>query len=106
MPSSTTCSATYRTGLVCSSSKTRFSECRHHRPGPATDEDVRNIVGEHLDRLEHPVASALAEQDDHGSRTALSAVQRGLLDHQRPLREIAGDSSWAAPDATPDTTTH
>jgi DNA-binding ferritin-like protein len=54
--------------------------------GPATDEDVRNVVGEHLDRLGHHVASALAEQDDDGSRTALSAVQRGLLDHQRSLR--------------------
>jgi hypothetical protein len=75
-------------------------------PGPATDENVRDIIGEHLDRLEHHVASALAEQDDDGSRAVLAAVQRGLVDHQRSLREITGERTRAAPDPTPDRTTH
>jgi DNA-binding ferritin-like protein len=60
-------------------------------PGPATDQNVRDIVGQHLDRLEHHVAAALAEQDDDGSRAALAEVQRGLLAHQRSLRDITGD---------------
>jgi DNA-binding ferritin-like protein len=75
-------------------------------PGPATDENVRDLVGEHLDRLEHHVASALAEQDDDGSRAVLAAVQRGLLDHQRSLRDITGERARAAPDTTPDGTIH
>jgi len=57
-------------------------------PGPATDEEVRDLVGQHLDELEHHVALALAEQDDDGSRAALAAVQRGVVDHQKSLREL------------------
>src|SRR3954471_8509380 len=59
-------------------------------PGPATDQEVRDIVGQHLDRLEQHVASALAEQDDERSRAVLSAIQRGLLDQQSSLRDIIG----------------
>jgi hypothetical protein len=57
-------------------------------PGDAPDEDVRRIVGEHLDRLEQHLAAALVEQDDEGSRAALADVERGLRAHQRALREI------------------
>jgi hypothetical protein len=70
-------------------------------PGPATDEDVRAIVGDHLDRLEHHVAAALAEQDDDGSRAVLAEIQRGLLDHERSLRQETGDRAPAAPDKNP-----
>jgi DNA-binding ferritin-like protein len=57
-------------------------------PGAATDEDVRRIVGEHLDRLEQHVAAALAEEEDDGSRAALANVERGLLAHRRVLSDL------------------
>jgi DNA-binding ferritin-like protein len=57
-------------------------------PGPATDEEVRRIVGDHLDRLGQHVAAALAEQDDDGSRVALATVERELLAHRRALSEL------------------
>jgi hypothetical protein len=44
-------------------------------PGPATDENVRGILGEHLDQLEHDVSAALADQDDDASR-AVNARRR------------------------------
>jgi hypothetical protein len=74
-------------------------------PGPATDDNVRDLVGEHLDRLEHHVAAALADQEDDASRAVLTAIQRGLLDHQKSLREITGERARAS-DPTPDTTSH
>ena len=75
-------------------------------PGPATDQQVRDIVGQHLERLEHHVASALAEQDDDRSRAVLAAVQRGLLDHQRSLRDNSGDQPPPARGPSADNTTH
>jgi len=60
-------------------------------PGPATDENVRDMIGEHLDHLERHVVAALADQDDVDSRAVLAAMQRGLLDHRRSLREISGE---------------
>ena len=57
-------------------------------PRAASDEEVRRILGEHLDRLEQHVASALAEQEDDGSRAALADVERGLLAHRRALSEL------------------
>lgn len=55
--------------------------------GAASDEEVRRIVGEHLDRLEEHVAAALAQQEDDGSRAALADVERGLLAHRRALSQ-------------------
>lgn len=46
--------------------------------GEGTDDDVRQVVGEHLDRLAEHVSAALAEQDDAGSRAALTTVERQL----------------------------
>ena len=57
-------------------------------PGAASDEEVRRIVDEHLDRLAQHVAAALAEQDDDGSRAALADVQRGLLAHRQALSQV------------------
>ena len=50
--------------------------------GAASDEEVRRIVGEHLDRLGQHLATALAEQHDDTVRTALAEVERGILAHQ------------------------
>jgi hypothetical protein len=57
-------------------------------PGAATDEEVRRIVGDHLDRLGQHVAAALAEQDDDASRVALATVERELLADRRALSEL------------------
>lgn len=57
-------------------------------PGPATDEDVRRIIAEHLDRLRQHVAAALTVQEDDGSRSALAEVERGLLADQQRLSEL------------------
>lgn len=56
-------------------------------PGAATDDEVREIVGDHLDRLGRHVAAALAAQDDHESRVALATVDRELRVHRRALSE-------------------
>ena len=50
-------------------------------PGEPSDDDVRRVVGEHLERLEEEVAAARAAQDDDRTRAALADVERGLLAH-------------------------
>ena len=54
--------------------------------GTATDEEVIRLLEDHLDRLGEHVTAALAAQDDEGSRAALTAIERGLLEHRRKLR--------------------
>jgi DNA-binding ferritin-like protein len=56
-------------------------------PGNTTDEEVRRIVREHLDKLEQHVAAALEAQDDPRSRATLAEVQLGLIAHRRALSE-------------------
>jgi thioesterase domain-containing protein len=56
--------------------------------GAASDEEVRRIVGEHLDRLGQHLATALAEQHDDTVRTALAEVERGILAHRQELNEL------------------
>ena len=56
--------------------------------GAASDEEVRRIVGEHLDRLGQHVAVALAEQHDDKVRAALAEVERGILAHRQALNEL------------------
>ena len=60
----------------------------HSWHGAASDEEVRGIVGEHLDRLEQHLADAPAEQHDDQVRAALTEVERGLLVHRRALSEL------------------
>jgi DNA-binding ferritin-like protein len=60
----------------------------HPWHGAASDEEVRRIVGQHLDRLGQHVAAALAEQQEAKVRAALGKVERGLLVHQRALSEL------------------
>ncbi len=57
----------------------------HPWHGPATDEEVRHIVGEDLDRLRLHLAAALAKQHDDKVRAALTEVERGVLVHRRAL---------------------
>ena len=57
-------------------------------PGAASDEEVRRVVGEHLNRLEQHVAAALAAQEDDHARAALAEVERGLPAHRRALEQL------------------
>ena len=56
--------------------------------GAASSEEVRRIVGEHLDRLAGHLAPALAEQQDDRVRTALTEVQQGILGYRGALSEL------------------
>jgi hypothetical protein len=56
--------------------------------GAASNEEVRRIVGEHLDRLAGHLAIALAEHQDDRVRTALTEVQQGILGYLRGLSEL------------------
>ena len=58
----------------------------HPWHGAASDDEVRRIVGQHLDRLGQYVAAALAEQQEDTVRVALGEVERGLQVHKRALR--------------------
>jgi DNA-binding ferritin-like protein len=60
----------------------------HPWHGAASDEDVRRVVGEDLDRLGQHLAVALAEQGDDRVRAALAEVERGLLIYRRALSEL------------------
>jgi DNA-binding ferritin-like protein len=52
-------------------------------PGNPTDEEVRLVIDEYLERLEQHAAAALAEQDDDTARATLAEVERGVLAHRR-----------------------
>ena len=56
--------------------------------GAASNDEVRRIVGEHLDRLGQHLAAALAEQQDDKVRAALTEVERGLMAHRRALSDL------------------
>ncbi len=60
----------------------------HPWHGAASDEEVRRIVGQHLDRLGQDVAAALAEQQEDKVRVALGEMERGLLVHKRALSKL------------------
>jgi len=60
----------------------------HSWHGAASDEEVRRIIGEDLDRLGQYLATALAEQQDDMVRTALADVQHALQVHRQALGEV------------------
>jgi DNA-binding ferritin-like protein len=57
-------------------------------PGTPTDEDVRQVVDEYLDRLGQHVATALAEQEDQTAQSVLAELERGVLAHRRALDKL------------------
>ena len=57
----------------------------HPWHGAASNEEVRRIVGEHLDRLGQHLSAALDEQHDDKVRAALTEVEQGILAHRRTL---------------------
>ena len=60
----------------------------HSWRGAASDEEVRRIVGEDLDRLGQHLTAALADEHDNKVRAALAEVERGLLIHMQALSEL------------------
>jgi DNA-binding ferritin-like protein len=60
----------------------------HSWHGAASDEDVRRVVGEDLDRLGQHLAAALEGQHDDKVRAVLAEVERGLEADRRALSEI------------------
>jgi DNA-binding ferritin-like protein len=56
--------------------------------GAASNEEIRRIVGEHLDRLGQHLSAALAEQHDDKVRAALTEVNQGILAHRRALSDV------------------
>jgi hypothetical protein len=54
-------------------------------PGTASDEEVSQVLGQHLDRLQQHVTAALAVQEDEAARSTLAEMERGLLAHRRSL---------------------
>jgi len=56
--------------------------------GATSDEEVRRIVGEHLDRLAQHLAAALTEQQDDRVRATLAEVEQGILAHRRALSAL------------------
>jgi len=56
-------------------------------PGSTTNEEVRSIIGAHLNKLEQHVAAALEAQDDPRSRVTLAEIEQGLLAHQQAVSE-------------------
>jgi DNA-binding ferritin-like protein len=55
-------------------------------PGEATDEQVRTLIDEHLERLAEHVTAAIAAQDDGPTRAALAGVEAGVSAHRTTLR--------------------
>ena len=47
-------------------------------PGAVTEDEVREVVGQHLARLGEHVAAALTGEQDEATRSALAAVERGV----------------------------
>ena len=60
----------------------------HPWHGAASNEEVRRIVGEHLDRLGQHLSAALAEQQDDKVRAALTEVEQGILAHRRAFGDL------------------
>ncbi|MDQ1463264.1 MAG: hypothetical protein QOC73_205 [Actinomycetota bacterium] len=56
-------------------------------PGEATDEEVCNLIDEHLGRLAEHVNAAMAAQADGPARVAFAEVERGVSAHRATLAQ-------------------
>jgi hypothetical protein len=55
-------------------------------PGPTSDEEVRRVLLEHLDRLADHLAVAAGEQTDDGARLVLAGIAEDLAGHRQALK--------------------
>lgn len=56
--------------------------------GSMTDDEVRQLLDDHLARLDEHVAAALAQQEDAGSREVLHEIDAGVVAHRKTLSEL------------------
>ena len=54
-------------------------------PGAVSDDEVRQLLDEHLERLDQHVTAALEAQTDKGSRAALGDVHASVVAHRIAL---------------------
>jgi DNA-binding ferritin-like protein len=54
-------------------------------PAGASDEEVRRLITQHLERLAQHVAAAQTAQDDEAARGALASIERDLRARQAGL---------------------
>ena len=54
-------------------------------PGEASDEEVRQLIDQHLGRLEEHVVATMAAVDDGPVRAALAGVEEGVSAHRATL---------------------
>jgi hypothetical protein len=57
-------------------------------PGEPTDDEVRDVLDQHLDRLGRHVETARSEQQDEQLRGALGDVERGVVAHRHALTAL------------------
>jgi DNA-binding ferritin-like protein len=55
-------------------------------PGEPTDDEVRALIDNHLERLVEHVTAAIAAQADGPTRAALAEVEQGVSSHRAALR--------------------
>jgi hypothetical protein len=56
--------------------------------GSMTDDEVRQLLDDHLARLDEHVAAALAKQNDPGSQAALQEIDAGVIAHRKTLADL------------------
>ena len=59
--------------------------------GSMTDDEVRQLLGDHLARLDEHVAAALAKQHDPGSQAALREIDAAVVAHRKALSDPPPD---------------
>jgi DNA-binding ferritin-like protein len=58
--------------------------------GSMTDDEVRQLLDDHLARLDEHVGVALAKQEDPGSQAVLHEIDAGVVAHRKTLSELQG----------------
>ena len=56
--------------------------------GSMTDDEVRQLLDDHLARLDEHVGVALAKQEDPGSQAVLHEIDAGVVAHRKTLSEL------------------
>jgi DNA-binding ferritin-like protein len=56
--------------------------------GSMTDDEVRQLLDDHLTRLDEHVAVALAKQQDPGSQAVLHEIDAGVVAHRKTLSDL------------------
>ena len=57
-------------------------------PGEASDEAVRRLIDDHLDRLDQHLRAIDTSGQDARFREIIDGIGRGVLDHRKALSEL------------------